>query len=274
MQSKSVFEISYADTLRFRRIVMDVMSEACNADSEYEGIGTLAEKQMHAAIKRFVCPDESKHEIKLDAPRSDEEKRTGRRRFVADILDGNTVYEIQTGSFYSLKPKLRFYLEQTDYIVTVVHPIAGIKYLSWIDTEDGSVRSRRRSPKKGSVLDALPELYWISDMLDNERLHFCFPILEIDEFRLLDGWSRDKKRGSNRFERIPTELMDLECVAARQVRSLLPEGLPEEFTSRELSRLSGFKGRKLYNALSLLCSVGAVERGEKKGKSFVYHIVT
>ena len=71
MQSKdnrSIFEISSADTMRFRRIVIDVMSEACrlSLDDEFDGIGRLAEKQMHAAIKRFICPDESKHEILID----------------------------------------------------------------------------------------------------------------------------------------------------------------------------------------------------------------
>ena len=70
LDNSSAFEISMADTARFRRIVIDVMTEACQIhaadESDYDGIGTLAEKQMHAAIKRFICPDESKHEILID----------------------------------------------------------------------------------------------------------------------------------------------------------------------------------------------------------------
>ena len=70
MDNSSIFEISSAETARFRRIVIDVMTEACQApitdESDYDGIGTLAEKQMHAIIKRFICPDESKHEILID----------------------------------------------------------------------------------------------------------------------------------------------------------------------------------------------------------------
>ena len=66
--NNSIFELSWNDTARFRRIVIDVLSEACRVtdQEEYEGIGTLGEKQMHAAIKRFICPDESCHEIKID----------------------------------------------------------------------------------------------------------------------------------------------------------------------------------------------------------------
>ena len=145
--------------------------------------------------------------------------------------------------------------------------------MSWIDTEDGSVKSRRRSPKKGSLIDALPELFWVSDMLDEERLAFCFPLLEIEEYRLLDGWSRDKKRGSNRFERIPVELVDEIRVKGNDIAALLPKDLPDEFTRPQFSALLKLKGRKLYNALNFLCNVGAVEKGEKKGRSFVYRRV-
>ena len=240
--------------------------ELCGA-----GIGTYSEKRLHKTLKRYFCDDENCHEVRIK-PNGDvgNKGESGKGGYIADIFREGEIIEIQTGSFYSLKAKLRFYLEQTDYIVTVVHPIAGIKYLSWINTEDGSIDSRRRSPKKGSLVDALPELFWLSDMLDNERLHFCFPILEIDEFRLLDGWSRDKKRGSNRFERIPTQLLDIECVAGKRVASLMPEGLPDEFTRSEFSKVTGLRGRKLYNAISLFCSVGALEKGEKRGRSLVY----
>ena len=117
MRENSVFEISHADTLRFRRIVMDVMSLACKIeDEQYDGIGTLGEKQMHAAIKRFICADESKHEIKLDKPRDNADGKAKARRFVADILDGKTVYEIQTGSFAPLVKKIQWILDNTDYI--------------------------------------------------------------------------------------------------------------------------------------------------------------
>ena len=68
-QKFTLIDISDADRDRFRRIVIDVMSEACampDGEDGYDGIGRLAEKQMHAAIKRLVCPDVSRHEIKID----------------------------------------------------------------------------------------------------------------------------------------------------------------------------------------------------------------
>lgn len=262
--------INESEKLRFAAICREITAEELGG----EGIGTYSEKRLHKTLKRFFCRDPDCHEVRVkpDGSRGGV-GASGRGGYIADIFKDDEIIEIQTGSFYALKAKLRFYLEQTEHRITVVHPIAAEKYVSWIDTEDGSIKTRRRSPKKGSITDALPELFWLSDMLDSPRLSFCFPMLAIEEFRLLDGWSRDKKRGSNRFERIPTDLIDMLRIEAREVASLLPEGLPREFKRAQFSSLTGLKGRRLYSALGLFCNIGAVEKGEKQGKSFIYRIV-
>ena len=240
--------------------------ELCGA-----GIGTYSEKRLHKTLKNFFCPDTECHEVRIRPDGSiGGTGESGKGGYIADIFRDGEIIEIQTGSFYSLKSKLGFYLEKTDFKITVVHPIAAVKHLSWIDTEDGSIKSRRLSPKKGSVIDALPELYWVWNMLDSDRLKFCFPLLDVDEYRLLDGWSRDKKRGSNRFERIPNELIDIVYIDGGGAAELFPNGLPEEFTRSEFSKLTKFKGRKLYNVITLFCNLGLIEKGEKKGRSFVY----
>lgn len=261
--------IGAAERLRFARICREIAAEELCG----EGIGTLSEKRLHKTLKRYFCEDESCHEVRIKPDGSVSERgASGKGGYIADIFREGEIIEIQTGSFFALKAKLRFYLDNTDYKITVVHPIAAVKYLSWIDPEDGSVKSRRRSPKKGTASDALPELYWLSDMLDEPRLRFCFPLLDVDEFRLLDGWSRDKKRGSNRFEMIPNELVDEVRVDRESVRSLIPESLPAEFTRAQLSSVMKIKGRKLQNTISLLCKTGTAEKGAKKGRSYVYKI--
>ena len=171
MQSQdhsSIFQISEADTARFRRIVVDLLCESARIPSEedtYDGIGTLAEKQMHAAIKRFLCPDETKHEILLDGSAghipqvtAEGEKKPKKRRFVADILDKNTVYEIQTGGFSPLRDKIAWILENTTYNVMVIHPIAETKWISTINSKTGNIENRTRSPKKGRIEDIASEL--------------------------------------------------------------------------------------------------------------------
>ena len=168
-QASSTFIISHADTLRFRRIVMEVMSIACSVDDDgYDGIGTLGEKQMHAAIKRFICPDTSKHEVKIDRKSDQEAQGSKTRRFVADILDGKNVYEIQTGSFAPLVKKIKWILENTDYNVTVIHPIAESKWVNIIG-DDCNISRRYKSPQKGKIEDLASELFYIRDFISCPR---------------------------------------------------------------------------------------------------------
>ena len=51
---------------------------------------------------------------------------------------------------------------------------------------------------------------------------------------------------------------------------MLPEGLGNEFTAPEFSKATGLRGRKAYSALKLICIAGGAEKGEKRGRSFVY----
>ena len=114
----TTFSLSATDSSRFRKIVLDVLSEACKiTDEEYGGIGTLGEKQMHAAIKRFICPDEACHEVKIDGSAlcissvgDGEDNKKKKRRFVADVLMGDTIFEIQTGAFSPLREKIEWIL--------------------------------------------------------------------------------------------------------------------------------------------------------------------
>ena len=196
---------------------------------------------------------------------------SGRGGFIADIFSDGEIIEIQTGGFYPLKSKLEFYLSNTDYKVTVVHPVAAKKWVTWINPEDGTLSKRSKSPKKGVASDVFPELFWLSSLMKSDRLSFKIMLLEIDEYRLLDGWGNGGKRGSNRYDRVPTELLDIvDFSAARYAESLVPQGLCEEFTSTDFSKLTRLKGRKLSYTLKLLCSTRDAERCGKRGNSYVY----
>jgi len=42
--------------------------------------------------------------------------------------------------------------------------------------------------------------------LKDPNIRFKFVLVNMEEYRLLNGWSRDKKKGSTRYDRIPTDL--------------------------------------------------------------------
>ena len=245
-------------------------------------IGVLREKRLHAAIKLYICPDESCHERAVaDLPAQTGDAPPPKRRMVADVYTDGLVFEVQTGGFFPLKEKIAWYLEHTTCRVTVVHPIPAVKYLSWIQPTDGSIISRNKSPKRGRVKDVAKELYWISEFIGNPRFSLRLLLVEVEEYRMADGWGRDGKRGSNRYERFPTALFGDVTLAtpADYAAYFLPDSLslPDTegnypvFTAAEYAKATGIRGRATYSVIHLLEKLHLVEACEEKiGQSKAY----
>ena len=281
--------VTPAEALRFKTIADEVLispryrmgSHTSPTDAPH--IGTLREKRLHAAVKLYLCPDETCHERPVADLRPEDESSQKSRRMVADILRDGHIMEVQTGGFFPLKSKIEWYLTHTPCRVTVVHPIPAVKYLSWINPSDGSIISRSKSPKRGRVRDVAKELYWLSDFIGNPRLSVRILLLEIEEYRLADGWSKDKKRGSNRYERFPTALLgDVTLTTpADYAAYFLPpalsapdaEGNYPVFTAAAYAKATGIRGRATYGMIHLLEKLGLVEEQEEKvGRSKTYRV--
>lgn len=225
---------------------------------ERQGIGTLGEKTIHAVLKNYYAPDCEMQEIPIE-------------NFVADIFTGTEIIEIQTRSFNVMRRKLDTFLKQ--YPVTIVHPIPRIKWVSWIDEETGEASPKRKSPKKGNPYQAFVELYKIRPFLKNENLHFKFALIDTEEYRLLNGWSRDKKRGSERFDRIPLEFVEEVCIDRREdYMQFVPFDLPEPFTSREFAKCAKIPMRLANVVLLILTDLSVVTRVGKQGNCYLYEL--
>ncbi len=277
----SAFEISAADSARFRRIVVEVLTEACQmppdgADSDYDGIGTLGEKQMHAAIKRYLCPDPAKHEVLIDGshgcipkdPSPGTEKAPKRRRFVADILDGNVIYEIQTGPFAPLKEKIAWILENTTYNVMVIHPIAEVKWLNLMDAKTGAIKTRKRSPQRGKLTDIASELYFFRDFIDSPRFSLVILMMEAEQYKKNEQRDGRKRPRYRKYELIPVSLLRAHILRSpADYRIFLPEELPSPFTVKQYSTLSHIYGRDAYSIVRTLCHIGLLEEAPKEGRA-------
>lgn len=238
--------------VRFQKALQRVTGE----ERASEGIGRLGEKTLHAVLKYYLEPDESRHEVKLG-------------RYFADIVNQDGVVEIQTRNFNSLRPKLSVFLEYAP--VTVVYPVAHTKWLVWLDGESGVATKRRKSPKTGSYADVFAELYKIKPFLKNENFHLKLILCDVVEYRNLDGWSTDKKKGSSRFERIPEGIAgELNLFSPDDYRLLIPEALPDGFTSADFGRAAKISRSKAQTALNILHDLGVVRRIGKTGNAYLY----
>lgn len=279
-ENSSIYDVSHKDAIKFKSIVIDVMSEACSLseDSKYNGIGTLGEKQMHAAIKRFICPDKSKHEIKIESIKGcfdgDNNISTTKRRFVADILDGNTVYEIQTGSFSPLREKISWILENTEYNVAVIHPIAQTKWVSLINSESGNIEKRYRSNVRGKITDIASELYFFRDFISSPRFSLVVFMLKAEQYKKNSAGPHAKRPKYKKYELIPLDLISAYIFKnASDYKLFIPSSLSESFTVKEYSNASRIRGIDAYSIVNTLCHIGLLEEHGKSGRAKVYRRV-
>ena len=238
--------------------------ELCEAESyrtagpsAEEGIGIYNEKRLHRILKRTVCQDESCFEV-------------GVGRYVADVLDGTDIREIQCRSFKPLAPKVEYYLGRTDYSVEIIHPVIVKKRLIRAERETGEILSIKQSPKHGSVYNALAQMYPLRDHIGNRRLSLRVMLIEAEEYRYSEQRYRCRE-GRYDAELFPTELVDTVVLrSAEDYAALLPEELwGKEFTAADFSRYCKLNSRDLYSALNVLATVGILKR-EQRGRRVFY----
>ncbi len=218
---------------RFERALSQVSYQR-----QLNGIGTRGEKTLHAVLKAMIDEDSTHHEQKIGP-------------FVADVFDGERITEIQTRQFNTMRSKLDAFLPVVP--VTIVYPMASRKWLVWLDPLTGEATKRRLSPKKPHPIQVVDELYKISAFLDHPHLSITIVFLELEEQRWLSGWSEDKKKGSRRHERIPIQLEGfISLRKPEDYLSLLPEDLPESFTSAMVAKYAKISVRTAQTALRLL----------------------
>ena len=157
--------------------------------------------------------------------------------------------------------------------MTVVYPIPAVKWITWIDPETGELGKRSRSPKKGSFYSAFRELYKISSYLDHPNLSIKLILLDMEEYRLQDGWGRDGKRGSHRYDRVPTRLVDETVInEPRDYMQFIPYDIREPFTARELAKSCGHPRDSFSTEALILRKMGVIVQSGKKGRSYLYRV--
>lgn len=241
------------DSTRFQQACMTITGQ----DHQRYNIGTYQEKSVHAVLKQYFQPDSAYHEQKVNG-------------FVADICCGEDIYEIQTGKFYTLKRKLDAYLDG-NYKVIVVYPIAITKWVSWIDAQTGEITERRKSPKHGRAADAFGQLYQIREYLLHPGLQICLMLMEVEEFRILDGYGKAKKRRGTRFDKVPIALeQELWLRTESDYEQLIPEMPSGEFTARDFAKTAHIPLETAQYALLVLRELQLVHQNGKQGRANLY----
>lgn len=207
-------------------------------------IGTQSEGSLHAALKLHVAEPDDRFEVPIEG-------------FVADIVRGDTLIEIQTGPLAPMGRKLDRLL--VSHHVHVVHPVPVV---SWLHKPGRSVR---RSPQSGSVWDVFTALVGAPTLLDHPNLTVQVVLVEVDVHQVHDPALRRGRGGWRTVDRrLRAVLADAGFRTPDDLAAMLPPDLPDPWTTADLAALAAIPRRTAQQAAYVL---RANERIRELGRS-------
>ena len=219
-------------------------------------IGTLNESPLHAALKEWYAQPDDRFEVPVDG-------------FVVDIVRGDLLVEVQTGSFSGIKRKLAVLAAR--HPVRLVYPVAREKWIVKLAGDGHSQLGRRKSPKRGAVEHVFKELVSFPQLLSDPNFSLDVLLIQEEEFRRYDG-----KRGWRRRGWVTHERQLLEVVGRRlfetpaDMGALLPSSLTEPFTTAELSAAIARPRWLAQKMAYCLREMGVIAPVGKRGKAILY----
>lgn len=219
-------------------------------------VGTLTEGALHAALKRRYAGADGRVEQLVDG-------------FVVDVVLGDELIEVQTGGFSSMRRKLTA-LVGAGHHVRLVHPVAVERILVKVDG-DGVV-TRRRSPRRGSVVDVFAELVAFPALLADPHLVLEVVLVRDEEHRRWDpanaSWRRRGwvSEGRHLVEVVDTVVLD----QPDDLLALLPGDLPVPFTTADLAAALGRPRRLAQQTAYCLREAGLLDVVGKDGNALAY----
>jgi hypothetical protein len=220
-------------------------------------IGTLRENSLHAGLKELYAQPGDHLEAKVDG-------------YVIDILREDTLIEIQTGSFSKLKKKLAKLCET--HKVLLVHPIAEEKWIVRID-KNGEPAGRRKSPKSGRAEEIFRELVYLPHLMANENFALEILLIQQEEVLMDDGKGSWRRKGWSVANQRLLEVRDQMRFDTREdFLRLLPDGLADSFTNRELATAAKLPLRLAQKMSYTLEKMGVVARSGQRGSAHLFNI--
>jgi hypothetical protein len=222
------------------------------------GIGTLREKPLHASLKRWYAEPGDQAEVAVEG-------------YVIDLVRGDLLVEIQTRGFAMIRPKVRALLAR-GYRIRLVHPIAVDRWIVRVDT-DGVFLGRRRSPGRGTLADLAPELVSFPELLADPGLEIEVLLITEEQYRRHEPGRCWRRRGWTVLERRLIDVVDRVMVARpADLMRVLPDGLPERFTTADLAAGLGRPPHIARQAAYCLRRLGLIEAVGKRGHAVEYRI--
>ena len=218
------------------------------------------ETSLHRQLKERYAKRGARTEVRLG-------------KFRIDVVRGKELIEIQQGSLAAIRDKVRRLC--ADHRVRVVKPIVARKQLVKLDQKDGNVVSRRRSPKRGKLLDLFDELIYFTRAFPHENLTIETMLIEVEEWRY-PGHGRRRRRRAADFQVQDILLTSIGKVrrfrTASQLAALLPKRLPDPFHTGHVADRLGVDRWIAQRIVYCLRKMGGIAQAGKRGNALLYQL--
>ncbi|UCH32837.1 MAG: hypothetical protein JSV05_03230 [Candidatus Bathyarchaeota archaeon] len=191
--------------------------------------------------------------------------------FIVDIVREPLLIEIQTRNFSAIKKKLMKLLENHE--VRLVYPIPQVKWIVHV-TESGEIVRRRKSPKKGRLVDLFYELVRAPNLIKEENFSLEVLMIEEEEVRCDDGkgsWWR--RRGvSIKDRRLMNVHRNVLFRNGKDFLNFLPNDRTKPFTNKTLAQLRGVSIHLARKITYCLRKMGTITTVGKNGKELIFEV--
>ena len=222
------------------------------------GIGLRSESSLHSSIRELYSVPGDRFEVRVGD-------------FVVDMVRDGLLIEIQTKNFSSIRKKLRSLVKNNN--VRLVYPIPKGKTIVRVGMSGKKVIGRRRSPKKGRLIDVFDELVSIPDLIGEERFTMDVLMIEEEEVRCDDGKGSWRRRGvSIRDRKLVNVVERIKFRSKEDFLGFLPGDLRQPFTNKILARSIGISVNQAQKMTYCLRRMGAIKEVRKKGNELLFEI--
>lgn len=216
------------------------------------------ETTLHQQLKSLYAGEHGETEVRLG-------------RYRIDAVVDDELVEIQHGGLGAIRDKIRKLLET--HPVRVVKPIVATKTLVKRKSLGGAVVSRRRSPKRGTLLNLFDDLVHFTSVFPHRRLTLEVVMVDIEEYRY-PGHGRRRRWRRGDHTREDQHLVDVhqayEFRTAGDLWGLTPAGLPRPFHTGHLAKAMGIDRWVAQRIAYCFREVQAIRQVGKQGNALLY----
>jgi len=217
----------------------------------------MTEYSLHAGIKEWYSALGGQVEVNVDD-------------FVVDVVKDELLIEIQTGNLSAIKKKAGKLL-LTNH-VRLVYPIAKVKWIAYA-SNTGDLLRKRRSPKRGKIIDLFIEMVYLSDLINNQNFSFEVLLIEEEELRCEDGKGSWRRRGVSVKDRKLLRVFDRVIFEdGNDFLKILPDNLGMSFTNRVLAKELGISIKLAQKITYCLRKMNVLTIDGKKKRELLFRV--